>query len=274
MRFIRSAAILTLAGAATLAASAGPAAPAFAQGPTVIVTPSTVPPGASAMFTIICDSPTAQSATLYGAPLGLPSHAMNPTSQPGQFIVTVNLPATISPGTYTPSLGCSDGTMRTAALTVTTPTSPTPPPPNFIVINVSPPVVSPGSAVTVTVICRPGSLSATLDASALGLSSQIPLTGSVPGANEFAATVDTPSSTTPGQYSLPVECNPGPGGNGQSGYAHVTVNPVGPPVTGDGTTSSAMGGPFTTAGLALLAAGGLAAGVGVAWKRRRAGAGS
>jgi hypothetical protein len=272
MRFIRSAAILTLAGGATLAASAWPAAPAFAQGPTVIVTPSTVAPGASVMFTIICDSPTAQSATLYGAPLGLPSHAMNPTSQPGEFIVTVNLPATISPGTYTPSLGCSDGTMRTAALTVTQ--TPASPPPTSIVINVSPPVVSPGSAFTVTVVCRPGSLSATLDASALGLSPQIPLTGSVPGADEFAATVDLPSSTTPGQYSLPVECNPGPEGNGQSGYAYITVTPEGVPVTGDGTTSSAMGGPFTTAGLALLAAGGLAAGAGVAWKRRRAGAGS
>jgi hypothetical protein len=265
MRFIRSAAILTLAGAAALAASVGPAAPAFAQGPTVIVTPSTVAPGDSVLFTIICDSPTAQSATLYGAPLGLPNHAMNPTSQPGEFIVTVNLPTTISPGTYTPSLGCDDGTMRTAALTVTRPHNTAP-----IVINVTPPVAAPGSAVTVTVICSPGSLSATLFGATLGLAPQIPMQGSMPGANEFATTVNLPSSITPGQYSPTVECNP----NGQSGPANITVNPVGPPVTGDGTTSSAMGGPFTTAGLALLAAGGLAIGTGVIWKRRRAGAGS
>jgi len=50
----------------------------------------------------------------------------------------------------------------------------------------------------------------------------------------------------------------------------IDVTPSGAPVTGDGTTSSATGGPFTTAGLALLAAGGLAAGV-VVVRGRRAG---
>jgi hypothetical protein len=47
--------------------------------------------------------------------------------------------------------------------------------------------------------------------------------------------------------------------------------PTGAPLTGDGTTSLAMGGPFTTAGLGLLGAGGLAVGVGVIRRRRRSG---
>lgn len=269
MRFIRSAAALTLAGAATLAASAVPAAPAFAQGPTVIATPSTVAPGASVTFTIICDTTTATSATLLGTTLGLAAqYPMNPTSQSGEFVVTVNLPKTIAPGTYTPPLECGDDTMRTASLTVvaTSPTSiPTIPP-----VRVIPPAAAPGSPVTIIVICSPGSVSATLDGSTLGLPEQIPMTGSMPGANQFATTVDLPTSIVPGQYSLSVECNP----NGLSAPVNITVNPLGTPVTGDGATSSALGGPFTRAGLALLAAGGLAVGAGVIWKRRRPGAGS
>jgi hypothetical protein len=269
MRFIRSAAAtLTLAGAATLAASAVPAltAPAFAQGPTVIVTPSTVVPGANVTFTLTCDTPTAGSATLFGNTLGLPQRIpMNPTISPGQSIVTVTLPASISPGTYSPPLECSDGTMRTASLTVN-PANTTP------VIDVTPSVAVPGTAVTFAITCGPGATSATLYGATLGLSEHIPMDGST-HAGEFVTTVDLPTDISPGYYSPSIDCS-----NGVNGLAALTVNPPlqpppsGAPVTGDGATSSAMGGPFTAAGLGLLAAGGLAVGTGVIRKRRRAGA--
>jgi hypothetical protein len=265
MRFIRSAATLALAGAATLAAFAVPAltAPAFAQGPTVIVTPSTVVPGASVTFTIICDHTNATSATLSGNTLGLSAQVpMNSTSQSGEFIVTVNLPASISPGTYTPPIGCSDGTMRTASLTVI----PAHPP----VIDVTPSVATPGTAVTFAITCGSGATSATLFGTTLGLSEQIPMERST-HTGEFVTTVDLPTNISPGGYSPSIDCS-----NGVSGTASLTVNPVpgqpsGAPLTGDGTTSSATGGPFTTAGLALLAVGGLAVGA-VVIRRRRAGA--
>jgi hypothetical protein len=271
MRFIRSAATtLTLAGAATLAASAVPAfnVPAFAQGPTVDVSPSTVLPGASVTFSIICDTPSATSATLIGTTLGLPSKVpMNPTSQPGEFTVTVNLPTSISPGTYTPPLTCNDRTMRTATLTVT----PASPP----VISVTPSVATPGAAVTFSVTCGPGATSASLFGATLGLADQIPM-GVAANPGEFTTTVNLPASISPGTYSPSIDCNP----SGQSGSAFLTVNPlippppVRPPLTGDGATATVMGGPFSMAGLALLGAGGLAVGAGVLRKRRRAGAGS
>jgi len=94
-------------------------------------------------------------------------------------------------------------------------------------------------------------------------------------AGEFVTAVELPASISPGSYSPSIDCS-----NRVAGTAALTVNPVpteptpvpsGAPLTGDGTTSSATGGPFTTAGLALLAVGGLAVGA-VVIRRRRAGA--
>jgi hypothetical protein len=270
MRFIRSAATtLTLAGTATLAASAVPGfnVPAFAQGPTVDVSPSTATPGESVTFTVACDHTTAIHAWLLGGTLGLPLKIPMNLVQNGVFSVTINLPTSISPGTYLPPLTCSDGTMRSTTLTVITVPTPT--------VTVRPAIATPGATVTVTATCGTGlgTISATLDGSALGLPAQIQMQQSHPG--QFFATLNLPTSISPGQYSLSVVCNP----TGSSGSASLLVNPsapppTGPPMTGDGTTSSAMGGPFTTAGLALLAAGGLAVVTGAIWKRRRAGAGS
>jgi hypothetical protein len=265
MRFIRAAVTaLALAGAATLAASA---TPAFAQGPTVDVSPSTATPGASVTFTVACDHTTAIHAWLLGGTLGLPLKIPMNLVQNGVFSVTVSLPTSISPGTYSPPLTCSDGTMRSTILTVITVPPPT--------VTVRPSIAIPGATVTVTATCGTGlgTISATLDASALGLQAQIQMQQSRPG--QFFATLNLPASISPGEYSLSVVCNP----TGSSGTASLLVNPftpppTGPPLTGDGTTSSAMGGPFTTAGLALLAAGGLAIGAGVIRKRRRAGTGS
>ena len=170
MRFIRSAAfMLTLAGAATLAVAAGPA---FAANPVIDVTPSTATPGASAPFAIACGTGST-SATLFGTPLGLPEQIpMDSATEIGEWVVTVDLPADISPGDYSPSIDCDNGVSGTAALTV----------------------------------------------------------------------------------------NPAP--------SPATPTPTGAPLTGDGTTSSATRSPFTPAGVALLAAGGLAA-CAVAIRRRR-----
>ena len=175
MRFIRSAAVtLTLAGTTALAVSAGPA---FAANPVIDVTPSTATPGTSVNFAITCGTGST-SATLSGTTLGLPEQIpMDPATHAGEFVVTVDLPADISPGDYSPSLDCDNGVSGLANLTV----NPAP-----------------------------------------------------------------PSPTTP------------------------TPVPTGAPLTGDGTTSSATGGPFTPAGIALLAAGGLAAGAVAVRRRRRA----
>ena len=172
MRFIRSAAfMLTLAGAATLAVSGGPA---FAANPVIDVTPSTATPGASVTFAITCGTGST-SATLFGTTLGLPEQIpMDSATEIGEWVVTVDLPADISPGDYSPSIDCDNGVSGTADLTV----------------------------------------------------------------------------------------NPAP--------SPATPTPTGAPLTGDGTTSSATRGPFTPAGIALLAAGGLAAAAVAVRRRRRA----
>jgi hypothetical protein len=165
---------------------------------------------------------------------------------------------------YTPPINCSDGTMRTASVTVNPTTAP--------VIDVNPSVAAPGGSVTFAVFCGTGATSATLFGITLGLAEQIPM-GASTHTGEFVTTVTLPTSIVPGSYSPSIDCNP----IGTSDTASLTVNPApgpqptGPPMTGDGSTSSMMGGPFTTAGLALLAVGGLAVAVGVVRSRRRAG---
>jgi hypothetical protein len=127
VRFIRSAAfILTLAGAATLAVSAGPA---FAANPVIDVTPSTATPGASVTFAITCGTGST-SATLFGTTLGLPEQIpMDSATEIGEWVVTVDLPTDISPGDYTPSIDCDNGVSGTADLTVNPAPSPATPTP-------------------------------------------------------------------------------------------------------------------------------------------------
>ncbi|HEY1669246.1 MAG TPA: hypothetical protein VGG54_26430 [Trebonia sp.] len=127
MRFIRSAAfILTLAGAATLAVSAGPA---FAANPVIDVTPPTATPGASVTFAITCGTGST-SATLFGTTLGLPEQIpMDSATEIGEWVVTVDLPTDISPGDYSPSIDCDNGVSGTADLTVNPAPSPATPTP-------------------------------------------------------------------------------------------------------------------------------------------------
>jgi len=123
MRLIRSAIMAVLL--AVLASAAGMAAvaagtAAVAAATTTGVTPSTAAPGSAVTFSILC-GPSASSATLFGTVLGLPEHIPmtrnNPTT--GEWAVTVTLPSTLLPGTYMPSLDCSNGQAGTATLVVT-----------------------------------------------------------------------------------------------------------------------------------------------------------
>jgi hypothetical protein len=139
------------------------------------------------------------------------------------------------------------------------------------VVDVTPSTATPGASVTFAITCGTGSTSATLFGTTLGLPEQIPM-DSATEIGEWVVTVDLPTDISPGDYSPSIDCD-----NGVSGTADLTVNPApspatptptGAPLTGDGTTSSATRSPFTPAGIALLAAGGLAA-CAVAIRRRR-----
>jgi hypothetical protein len=112
-------AVLTVAGAVVFTA-----APAFASGPVIGVTPSTAKPGASVTFTVSCGS-SATSATLFGTTIGLSQQIpMLPTAHAGDFTAAVDLPTSIAPGTYRPSIDCSNGASGTATLVVASPSSP------------------------------------------------------------------------------------------------------------------------------------------------------
>jgi hypothetical protein len=119
MRFVRSAAItLTLATAAILSATA---VPALAADPVIDVTPPVAEPGTSVTFTVTCGTPatSATSATLFGATLGLSEQIpMKASTHAGEFVTTVELPASISPGSYSPSIDCSNGVSGGATLNV------------------------------------------------------------------------------------------------------------------------------------------------------------
>jgi len=91
--------------------------------PNVSVTPNPSAPGTATTFVASCASLTAggpaNSATLSGTTLGLPSQIpMQPGTQTNQFVVTVTLPQSIAPGTYSPEINCSNGVTEAATLEV------------------------------------------------------------------------------------------------------------------------------------------------------------
>jgi hypothetical protein len=278
MRFIRSAATtLTLAGKmafagiATLAAFTVPAltTPAFALGLPVDVSPSTATPGESVTVSVTCPSGSL-SATLDGTTLGLNAQIPMTGSMPGasQFAATVNLPASINPGRYSPSVDCNpSGPSGSANITVT-PSAPA-------VAHVSPQVAAPGNNVNIVVVCGAGATSATFYGTTLGLP-PIPMTPTSRG--QFSAKVPVPTDISPGTYSPSITCNNQNNQVTNNVTTSITVNPapgpplpIGPPLTGDGVTSSVTGGPFALAGVALLGTGSLAVGAFVIRKRLRSG---
>ena len=93
---------LMLAGAAPAAAS---------QVPRISVSPIPSAPGTATTFEVLCGANTT-SATLFGGVIGLSEqipmhHVRGPTT--GKFRATVMLPVNIAPGTYRPSIDCSNG---------------------------------------------------------------------------------------------------------------------------------------------------------------------
>jgi hypothetical protein len=166
------------------------------------------------------------------------------------------------------------GIATLAAFTVpalTTPAFATGPP----VVQVSPQVAAPGNNVNIVVVCGAGATSATLYGPTIG-SPQIPMTPTSP--RHFSAMVSLPTNISPGTYSPSITCNNQNNQVTNNVTTSITVNPapgpplpIGPPLTGDGATSSVTGGPFALAGVALLGTGGLAVGAGVIRKRRRSG---
>jgi hypothetical protein len=130
-------------------------------------------------------------------------------------------------------------------------------------IDVYPSVAVPGQSVSFSVVCINGKsvgTSATLFGTTLGLPERIPM-GAATHKGVFQTSVRVPVGTKAGSYSLSVDCS-----NDLNGMAMLTVRapwvkpavvtpvtvPSGAPVTGDGITSTAVGGPLTAAGLGIL----------------------
>jgi hypothetical protein len=151
-------------------------------------------------------------------------------------------------------------------------------------ISVESAVVAPGGPLSVAAECRGtkpsgDAKSATFFGTTLGLAERIPMTASKTEAGLFYLTVKLPAGILPGRYSPSVDCS-----NGMSGTVTFTVAsakpavvkpavvvPSGAPVTGDGITSTAVGGPLTAVGVGILGLSGLFGAV-FAIRRRKAGA--
>ena len=122
--------VATLAGPvpAALAALASDARPDHSlsdgiSNPDATVTPNPTAPGTATTFVVSCNSVTAggnaTAATLVGTPLGLPDQIpMQQTSQPDQFVVTVNMPQSIGPGSFSLTINCNNGATQTVDLEV------------------------------------------------------------------------------------------------------------------------------------------------------------
>jgi hypothetical protein len=129
MRLVRCAAAIAALIVVVLAGSA-PAALAGGS-PPVNVYPSPSAPGTSTTFTVNCAAGTVpgpcNSATLDGSSLGLPSQIpMQSTNQQNVFIATIVLPTSITPGTYSPQVTCSNGVTASATVTVNAVPGPAP----------------------------------------------------------------------------------------------------------------------------------------------------
>jgi hypothetical protein len=146
-------------------------------------------------------------------------------------------------------LACSAGEMVAGASTI---------------VGVTPSSAPPNSLVRFSILCGTTAQAATLSGSVLGLPERIPMTKVSSQTGEFAASVTLPSSIQPGTYMPSIECD-----NGLSVPATLVVTPSGAPVTGDGTTTSATGGPLTDVGVGLTVAGGLIIVIWALWRRDR-----
>jgi len=134
MRFVKPVIVTACVSTAWLAAMvlAGPtpstsAAPAksvatsvSAEHLTTRVSPDPSAPGTRTTFDVYC-GPHAFSATLFGVTLGMANLILmhsTPGGMSGEFSLTVTLPTSIAPGTYHPSVDCSNGAADTFEFSV------------------------------------------------------------------------------------------------------------------------------------------------------------
>jgi hypothetical protein len=81
--------------------------------------PAVAAPGEDVAFFVQCETNTAESATLFGATLGLPARIpMTAAQAEGSFNTNVTVPDGTQSGDYDLSMDCSDGSSTTAGLTV------------------------------------------------------------------------------------------------------------------------------------------------------------
>jgi hypothetical protein len=276
MRITRSAAVaLTLASVATLAGTAGPA---FAVGPQIDVTPAVAAPGSSVTFSVICIS--GLTPTPSPSPTGKSTPSASPSPSPTQ--------SGGGTGSGNPGGGGNNGGGNNGGGS------------NGGGSNGggsngggnngggnngggnngggsnSMGAVNPGGGQPAetgaldAVYLSDGTIgtSATLFGTTLGLGARIPMR-SASHKGVFSVTVRLPGNIAAGSYAPSIDCSNGPSGTGTLTVRAGAVIPVGAPVTGDGVTSTATGGPLTAVGIGLLGLGGLCGAVAA---RRRTGA--
>jgi hypothetical protein len=126
VRYVAATAGLTVAAlastaSAALASTGGQSVPA--DNPNATVTPNPTAPGTATTFVVSCNSltagGTATQATLTGTSLGLPAQIpMQQGSQPNQFVVTVQIPQSLGPGSFSPDINCNNGVTQTVNVEV------------------------------------------------------------------------------------------------------------------------------------------------------------
>jgi hypothetical protein len=108
----------TVSGASTVSTASLISSASVVPSGRVIPNPSA--PGTPTRFDVFCGG-EAKSATLFGGTLGLAElilmHATSGT-MPGEFVVTVTLPANIAPGRYHPNFDCSNGALGSVSFSV------------------------------------------------------------------------------------------------------------------------------------------------------------
>jgi hypothetical protein len=129
MRFFKAAVVAAGVSVSILAATVPPVSAASAAAsmastvgamPSGRVIPNPSAPGTPTTFDVFCGR-DAMSATLFGVTLGLADlilmHSTSSTT-PGEFVVTVTLPANIASGRYRPDFDCSNGNSGKVSFTV------------------------------------------------------------------------------------------------------------------------------------------------------------
>jgi hypothetical protein len=126
----------------------------------------------------------------------------------------------------------------------------------------TPSTAGPGGTVTFAITCAStGASSATLFGTPISLPERIPMNND--GGGLFSVTVSLPAGIEPGHYHPDMDCSDG---SSARAFLRVTGFPSGGAQTGDGTTATATDNGVAGLGLAMIAVGAVAGGIGL---RRR-----